>query len=87
MEPLKNFKQGIDMISFVILKLEQQCLAKIKEREEKNRTQSGACYNNPGENWWGFRINTTEFRDYLDIGVGGKKGRESLDYLPTQWLK
>lgn len=50
MKPLKNFMQGIDMISFVILKLEQQCLAKIKEREEKNRTQSGACYNNPGEN-------------------------------------
>lgn len=47
MEPLKNFKQGIDMISFVILKLEQQCLAKIKEREGKNRTQSGARYNNP----------------------------------------
>jgi len=34
----------------MILKLEQQCLAKIKERGEKSGTQSGACYNNPGEN-------------------------------------
>lgn len=56
MEPLKNFKQGIDMIRFVILKLEQQCLAKVKERGGKNRTQSGACYNNPGKNWWGLKL-------------------------------
>lgn len=37
------------MIRFVILKLEQQCLAKRKERGEKDRIQSGAYYNNPGE--------------------------------------
>lgn len=29
------------------------------------------------------KVDATEFCDYLDMGVGGRKGRNSLEYLLT----
>lgn len=45
-EPVKNFKQGIDMNRLVISKPWQQRLNNGGEKKEKDRILSGTCYNN-----------------------------------------